>query len=383
MTTIFYDGLTSIYTTAEPPLLRTLLSIYFHYQSLNPSNHCCYLSAVDFEVDPRKIRYFVLADEAPPLAPVTSDRPSTPTPTSTQNTFISAPEIPIVSLSSAATDSQPQLEPQTSSSDPLTTTLATPAPRTTRRRRRRSSFDSPIVSAGGTHIRAEAETGLVQNPLERGSGPPSPKRQRLAGNNMRRESEKSSSTSNGTRYHGNGSLHSQKGSESSNGHAHTNGSESSHMNGSSPLNRSAVSPKFHGHSREEVTRLLIQALGDLGYRDSASHLVRESGHELESPSVAAFRQSILNGEWAEAEALLFGTGYRDEGGVSISNGHSSQHQGLPLAESADKNSLRFLLRKQKYLELLEERDHGRALMVLRQELTPLDQDVVQLHGLSG
>jgi hypothetical protein len=55
---------------------------------------------------------------------------------------------------------------------------------------------------------------------------------------------------------------------------------------------------------------------------------------------------------------------------------------LILAEGADKHEMLFRLRQQKFLELLEERDLATALMVLRQELTPLNHDVAQLHALS-
>ena len=132
-----------------------------------------------------------------------------------------------------------------------------------------------------------------------------------------------------------------------------------------------------------MTRLLIQGLGDLGYYNSAERLSVESGYEVEAPSVAAFRHAVLQGEWAEAEALLFGTELvEDGGGVSISNGDSQQHGGLQFAENVDKNELKFRMREQKYLELLEERDLGGALAILRQELTPLNQATSKLHELS-
>ena len=130
--------------------------------------------------------------------------------------------------------------------------------------------------------------------------------------------------------------------------------------------------------------MLIQGLSDLGYQGAANQLVQDSGFELESPTVAAFRHAILEGEWSEAESLLFGSSCpEDGGGVSISNGHTTRNDGLVLAQGVDKDELKFRLRRQKYLELLELRDHGGALMVLRQELTPLHQDVGQLHVLSG
>lgn len=157
----------------------------------------------------------------------------------------------------------------------------------------------------------------------------------------------------------------------------------------------ALASKWFGHDREEVARILIQSLTDLGYHQSARSLSKESGFELEGPEVAAFRNSVLQGEWAEAEALLFGNTSYDANGTGVSlqqgngkgidyrdswtNGHA---RGLTLAEGADKNEMLFWLRQQKYLELLETRDLGAALMVLRQELTPLNQDTARLHHLS-
>ena len=202
---------------------------------------------------------------------------------------------------------------------------------------------------------------------------------------MRQDSDKSLSATNGSVQHANGSSspisHKSLQSGSSNGGVQTNGS--AETNGSASKAKEKTSPYF-GHNRQEVSRLIIQALEDLGYGDSANKLVQESGFELESPNVAALRHAVLSGEWAEAEALLFGSDQaRNGGGVSISNGYSGQYDGLPMADGVDKDEIRFQLRKQKYLELLEERDHGSALMVLRQELTPLHRDVGQLHILSG
>ncbi|KAH0288773.1 WD domain-containing protein [Aureobasidium namibiae CBS 147.97] len=125
---------------------------------------------------------------------------------------------------------------------------------------------------------------------------------------------------------------------------------------------------FYGHNRQEVTRLLIQSLSDLGYQSTARQLSQESGFELELPNVAAFRSAVQNGHWSDAEALLFG---------------DASHDGLPLCEGANRDDMVFLIRQQKYLELLELRDLSKALMVLRQELTPLHQDVARLHALSS
>lgn len=202
--------------------------------------------------------------------------------------------------------------------------------------------------------------------------------------------------------------HSSKGRASTNGSSqngsspHTNGSTNGvHSNG---VGSGAITTPFYGHDREEVTRILLQSLSDLGYQDAAQMLSRESGYQLEIPSVAAFRSAVQAGEWDEAEALLFGSAETGEvdGGVSLGNGHSPSasrrksrrslgsanghvQSGLPLAEGADVVSMKFLLRQQKYLELLEQRQVGSALTVLRKELTPLTpkRDIGRLHALSA
>ena len=193
-----------------------------------------------------------------------------------------------------------------------------------------------------------------------------------------------SSNSNGIRHASNGSqtpgLPKTPFSNGTNGHSSANGTSSSHQNGFASSISRTQTPTFFGHDREEVTRLLIQGLGDLGYHGAADRLSQESGYEVESPAVAAFRHAVLQGEWSEAEHLLFGSEPPgSEGRVSVSNGG---HNGLKFAEDADSDHLRFRLREQKYLELLESNDLGNALMVLRQELTPLHQDKEKMHSLS-
>lgn len=72
----------------------------------------------------------------------------------------------------------------------------------------------------------------------------------------------------------------------------------------------------------------------------------------------------------------------DGGGVSVGNGEPHRYAGLKFADGADQDELKFRLREQKYLELLEQGDLASALQVLRQELTPLHQDIGKLHKLS-
>ncbi|ETI24402.1 hypothetical protein G647_03771 [Cladophialophora carrionii CBS 160.54] len=161
---------------------------------------------------------------------------------------------------------------------------------------------------------------------------------------------------------------------------HVNGSSPSYANGTSKKHTPVRSATYRGHNREEVVRILIQGLIDMGYSDAASVLSSESGYELESPSVAAFRSAILEGVWSEAEAILQGSHQGELGGPHYDD--DQYGDGLVLAEGADRGQMLFWIRQQKFLELLDRRDLGMALMVLRQELTPLGHDIHQLHALS-
>ncbi|KAL1918269.1 uncharacterized protein VTP21DRAFT_2929 [Calcarisporiella thermophila] len=113
---------------------------------------------------------------------------------------------------------------------------------------------------------------------------------------------------------------------------------------------------------QELVRLIVQALQDLGYNESASVLEQESGYMLESTEVARFRSAVMAGDWSEAEGLLTGLG---------------------LNEGEDLQKVKFLISQQKYLELLEAQQLKRALHVLRNELTPLSSAPERLHSLSS
>ncbi|KAB8360907.1 hypothetical protein FH972_024640 [Carpinus fangiana] len=159
---------------------------------------------------------------------------------------------------------------------------------------------------------------------------------------------------------------------SPNGHSAANGNAT---NGAAANGASQASAPttFYGHDREELTRILIQGLGDLGYQGAANALSRESGFEVETSHAAAFRLAVLEGNWTEAEALVQGTGPESD----------TPTPGLLLAAGASREEMLFLLRQQKYLELVEKRDIGQALMVLRAELQPLRRNERQLHALSS
>ncbi|KAI1501118.1 WD40-repeat-containing domain protein [Biscogniauxia marginata] len=147
----------------------------------------------------------------------------------------------------------------------------------------------------------------------------------------------------------------------------------SSTNGSS---KPRIPEDYFGHDREEVTRILIQALSDMGYHSAAQSVSRDSGFELESETVAAFRNAVVKGSWDEAEQLLSGAAISGDPEGKSGNG-------LVLAKGADRKMMRFWIREQKFLEFLEQKQTARALSVLRTELTPLYQDTQKVHFLSA
>ncbi|KAI1180849.1 WD40-repeat-containing domain protein [Nemania sp. FL0916] len=151
------------------------------------------------------------------------------------------------------------------------------------------------------------------------------------------------------------------------------GTRKSSSNGTS---RPRQPEKYFGHDREEVTRLLIQALSDMGYNEAAQNVSQVSGYELENATVASFRTAILEGNWVEAERLL-------ESSVSSRDVESQNPGGMVLANGANRDVMRFWVRQQKYLELLERGEAGQGLMVLRNELSPLYQNTQKLQLLSA
>lgn len=77
-------------------------------------------------------------------------------------------------------------------------------------------------------------------------------------------------------------------------------------------------PNYFGHDREEITRITIQSLVDLGYHRAAAVLEEESEYTLESPEVSEFRKAVLEGQWSKAEELLFGLEINKDDDVNVS-----------------------------------------------------------------
>ena len=115
-------------------------------------------------------------------------------------------------------------------------------------------------------------------------------------------------------------------------------------------------PAWKGHDRSEVVRILIQALEELGYKNSAETLTRESNINLYSDAFLAFQDSVSTGEWSKAEAMLSGT------------------NSLPLEEGVDKNDMLIRLYRKQYLRELELGDTVLAAKIFREKLGPLMED---------
>ncbi|KAI6717301.1 WD domain-containing protein [Diplocarpon mali] len=314
----------------------------------------------------------VLADDRPrPSAssPSIYDDPSTPTfPPQPLSTSLSAPTPNNQQIRQLSQENISNVSASTSVGG---SPSYQPADTQVLGRRQRESHEEPAEEQGPLEDprgRVVVQSGNIEHRHKR----------RRQGSRMRLEGE-DSNPNGGSRPVSNGSgpspVHKTALASSANGTRRS----SVAMNGSSNTNGHSggkIKPTYFGHDREEVTRILIQSLTDLGYNNAASTLSQDSGFSLESPTVAKFRNAVLEGQWSQAEILLFG-GVSEEGGVVIDG------DGLTLQEGVDRNVMRFWLRQQKFLELLERRDTGRALMVLRAELTPLYQDTGKLHFLSS
>lgn len=170
------------------------------------------------------------------------------------------------------------------------------------------------------------------------------------------------------------------------------------MDGTGSGGDSTAPTKKHDYSkrmpivREEVVRLMLQGLEDLGYQQAAAVLSKESGYTVSSPAATEFQEAILGGRWAEALHLLPELGIVDSETTSIpaepSSSRSSFASTKTKADASEAqspaNQARFLIARQKYLELLEGGQQKKALAVLRSELAAVTtHDSDALHDLSG
>ncbi|KAJ3213682.1 hypothetical protein HK099_007235, partial [Clydaea vesicula] len=137
------------------------------------------------------------------------------------------------------------------------------------------------------------------------------------------------------------------------------------MKPSSEVSENTFSTKIKENKsiNDDLVRLIIQSLETLGFNNAANTLQNEAGVMLELPTVTKFRNLVLDGQWDQSEELL-----------SFLN--------IP---TKDNSIVKFLLRKQKFMELLEKNLINEALKVLRNELQPIvnSTQTRTLHKLSS
>lgn len=79
----------------------------------------------------------------------------------------------------------------------------------------------------------------------------------------------------------------------------------------------ARSDRCRSGQDEEIVRLMIQALGDMGYTSAVQALSQESGVKIESALVEDFRRAILTGDWSSAEEALSELELTDPSNASV------------------------------------------------------------------
>lgn len=102
--------------------------------------------------------------------------------------------------------------------------------------------------------------------------------------------------------------------------------------------------------REELVRIIAEALYSLGFERTGALLEEESGISLRSSVVNLFMQQIHDGNWDESVATLHKIGLIDETIVKLAS---------------------FIILEQKFFELLDGEKIMDALKTLRTEITPL------------
>eukprot|EP01088_Endostelium_zonatum_P000816 TRINITY_DN1106_c0_g1_i2.p1 TRINITY_DN1106_c0_g1~~TRINITY_DN1106_c0_g1_i2.p1 ORF type:complete len:567 (-),score=104.92 TRINITY_DN1106_c0_g1_i2:90-1790(-) len=114
--------------------------------------------------------------------------------------------------------------------------------------------------------------------------------------------------------------------------------------------------------RDDYVRLILQALGDLGFNDSVAALSKESDIQLQSKGVEDFCSSVMAGDWDKAISLL---------------------TELRIHKADDYQKVKFLIFEQKYLELLEQQQTVEALECLRNNLSLVQVEPERLQKLTG
>lgn len=116
----------------------------------------------------------------------------------------------------------------------------------------------------------------------------------------------------------------------------------------------------------DIVRLIGQHLVNIGLKQTVDLLLEESGlNELDHPIPVKFRQHIMTGEWEKANSM-------SEDIANYSRGD----------KKTNINEIKLLIAEQKFLELIEDNQHIKALKCLRLEITPLISDTKRIQYLT-
>lgn len=133
----------------------------------------------------------------------------------------------------------------------------------------------------------------------------------------------------------------------------SNGTSATSSNSAATFNAESISQLFPEIDNNELTRLIIQSLSDLGFEKSSQTLKAESGLELDSPIINNFIAYIKDGDFQQAEEIIDDLNLVDDSpGV--------------------KKKIKFLIKREKFLECLYSETSGHiALKILRNEIGTL------------
>ena len=116
-------------------------------------------------------------------------------------------------------------------------------------------------------------------------------------------------------------------------------------------------------SKTDLTRIIAQALLQLGLKESVKAIEAETGIEMESSSLLNFRNEVLHGKWkctCISLSLLF----------NRSNNNLNEKATRKLYNEK-LSAIKLKLMQQHFYELLAERNVEAALGLLREDITPL------------
>lgn len=130
----------------------------------------------------------------------------------------------------------------------------------------------------------------------------------------------------------------------------------------------ATTDKFN----EEIIRLIIQFLKFVGLEQSADMLMKESGYHDDHPAATMLKKHIMQGHWLKADSNLNEI-------VKV----QKELVGCDSTFQSNLNEVKFMLREQRYLELLEDERILDALHILQNELTPIQRDSDRVHKLAS